>query len=202
MRKVTPERTKQRSWLRVIEKTLAAPFVFVAAVIIILEDWLWDDLARFAAFIGQLPVLRSIESLIVALPPSLALFVFAVPSLLLIPVKLIAFYFIAHGQETLGFVTVLGAKFVGTALVARLFTLTRPKLMRIGWFAWVYEKFISFKQQLYSVLRSTRIYQLAHEQHLRFKSRLRLWFASRKSSWRRRWYAARRISRRGKQDSI
>ena len=202
MRKMTPERTKKRTWLRAIEKTLAAPFVFVAAVIIIIEDWLWDDLARFAAFIGQLPILRSIESLIVALPPYVSLFVFAVPSLLLIPVKLIAFYFIAHGQETLGFVTVLGAKFVGTALVARLFTLTRPKLMRIAWFAWVYEKFISFKKQLYSKLRSTRIYQLAHEQHLRFKSRIRLWFASRKSSWRRRWYAARRISRRGNQNSI
>ena len=199
---MTPERTKQRSWLRVIEKTLATPFVFVAAVIIILEDWLWDDLARFAAYVGQLPILRAIESLIVALPPYLALFVFAVPTLLLIPVKLIAFYFIAHGQETLGFVTVLLAKFVGTAFVARLFVLTRPKLMRIGWFVWVYEKFISFKQQLYSVLRSTRIYQLAHEQHLRFKSRLKLWLASRKSSWRRRWYAARRISRRGNQNSI
>ena len=199
---MTVERTKKQSWLRAIEKTLAAPFVFFAAVIIILEDWLWDDLARLAAFIGQLPILRSIESLIAALPPYLALLVFAVPSLLLIPVKLIAFYFIAHGQETLGFATVMGAKFVGTALVARLFTLTRPKLMRIGWFAWAYERFMAFKQSLYSVLRATRIYQLAHEQHLRFKARLRVWFANRKSSWRRRWYAARRFSRRGNQNSI
>lgn len=199
---MTSERTRKRSWLRVIERTLAAPFVFVAAVIIILEDWLWDDLARLAGFIGQLPILRSIESLIAALPPYLALLVFAVPSLLLIPVKLVAFYFIAHGQETLGFLTVLGAKFVGTALVARLFTLTQPKLMRIAWFAWLYERFMAFKKQLYAKLRSTRIYQLAHEQHLRFKSRLRNWFASRKSSWRRRWYAARRFSRRGNQNSI
>ena len=196
------EQTKKRSWLRVIEKTLAAPFVFVAAVIIILEDWLWDDLARFAAFIGQLPILRSIESLIVALPPYLALFVFAVPSLLLIPVKLIALYFIAHGQETLGFLTVAAAKFVGTALVARLFTLTRPKLMRIGWFAWLYEIFISYKERLYTVLRSTRIYKVAHEQHLRIKARLRSWLASRRSSWRRRWYAARRFTRKGNQNLI
>jgi len=194
--------TPKRSWLRVIEKILAAPFVFVAAVIIILEDWLWDDLARLAAFIGQLPILRSVESLIVALPPYLALLVFAVPSLLLIPVKLIAFYFIAHGRKTLGFLTVLGAKFAGTALVARLFTLTRPKLMQIGWFAWLYERFISFKQRLYTVLRSTRIYKVAHEQHLRIKATLRSWFAGRRSSWRRRWSAARRFSRRGSKNSI
>ena len=197
-----PESTKKRPWRRVIKRILAAPFVFVAAIIIILEDWLWDDLARLAAFIGQLPILRSIEVLIVALPPYLALLVFGVPSLLLIPVKLIAFYFIAHGQETLGFLTVLTAKFVGTALVARLFTLTRPKLMRIGWFAWLYERFISFKEQLYTRLRSTRIYQVAHEQKLRIKARLKFWMAGRRSSWRRRWYAARRFLRKGNENSI
>jgi hypothetical protein len=196
------ESTKKRSWRRAIKRILAAPFVFVAAIIIILEDWLWDDLARFAAFIGQLPILRSIESLIVALPPYLALLVFGVPSLLLIPVKLIAFYFIAHGQETLGFLTVLTAKFVGTALVARLFTLTRPKLMRIGWFAWLYERFISFKEQLYTRLRSTRIYKVAHEQKLRIKARMKIWMAGRRSSWRRRWYAARRFLRKGSENSI
>jgi|SRR4029079_8964140 len=196
---MTREQPKKRAAIR---KILATPFVFVAAVIIILEDWLWDDLARLAAFIGQLPILRSIESLIVALPPYLALFVFGVPSLLLIPVKLLAFYFIAHGQETLGFLTVIAAKFVGTALVARLFVLTRPKLMRIGWFAWIYKKFISFKERLYTTLRSTTIYKVVHELHLRIKARLRSWLANRRSSWRRRWSAARRFSRRGNQNSI
>jgi hypothetical protein len=193
------EQTKKRSWLWAIKKTLAAPLVFVAAVIIILEDWLWDDLARLAAFVGQLPILRSIESLIVALPPYLALFVFAVPSLLLIPVKLIALYFIAHGQKTLGVLTVVAAKFVGTALVARLFILTRPKLMRIGWFASGYERFISFKERLYAFLRSTRIYQVAHEQKLRLKARLKFWLAGRRSSWQRRWHASRRFLRRRNQ---
>jgi hypothetical protein len=196
------QKPPKRSWLRSIKKTLAAPFVFVAAVIIILEDWLWDDLARFAAFVGQLPILRSIESLIVALPPYFALFVFAVPSLLLIPVKLFALYFIANGQKTLGFLTVVAAKLVGTALIARLFTLTRPKLMRIGWFAWLYERFISFKGRLYRILRSTKIYQIAREQHLRIKAGLRLWLLSRRASWLRRWYAARRLSRRGNQNLI
>jgi len=52
---MTSEQPKKRAAIR---KILATPFVFVAAVIIILEDWLWDDLARLAAFIGQLPILR------------------------------------------------------------------------------------------------------------------------------------------------
>jgi hypothetical protein len=36
-----------------LKRLIAAPFVLLAAVIILLEDWLWDDLARLAAAIGQ-----------------------------------------------------------------------------------------------------------------------------------------------------
>ena len=190
------ESFNQKSALRIIKKILAAPFVFFAAIIIILEDWLWDDLARFAAFIGQLPILRPIESLIVALPPYLALLVFAVPTLLLIPVKLIAVYLMTHGQETLGVLTVLAAKFAGTALVARTFTLTRPKLMTIKWFAWLYERFISFKSRLYGFLKDTRIYQSAHELRLRVRATFKSWLTGRRSSLRRRWHAARKLTRR------
>ncbi len=59
---------------------------------------------------------------------------FATPSLLLIPVKLAALYFIAHGQPALGFLTAAAAKIVGTALVARIYTLTQKNLLRIGKF--------------------------------------------------------------------
>jgi hypothetical protein len=193
---VAAKPTVQRSALKTLKRILAAPFVFVAAIVIIFEDWLWDDLARLAAFIGHLPIFRSAETLIVALPPYAALFVFAVPSVLLIPVKLLAVYFMAHGQESLGLLTVLTAKFAGTALVARLFILTRPKLMTIAWFAFLYEKFISFKSRLYALLKSTRIYQVAHEQKLRIKAQLRFWLSGRKSSFRRRWVAARKLMRR------
>jgi hypothetical protein len=185
--------------VKLIKKLLAAPFVVLAAVIILLEDWLWDDLARLAAAIGRLPVLRLIEALIASLPPYVALVVFAVPSLLLIPVKLIALYFISHGQATLGFLTVLGAKIVGTALVARIFALTRPKLLRIAWFAWLYNRFMAFKGRIYAVIKSTRIYRAAHEQHLRLRAAVRSWLAGGRGFWRRRWNAAVKLSRRRKQ---
>ena len=52
-----------------LKKILAAPFVIIAAIIVLLEDWLWDDLVRLTAIIGRLPVLRQIESIIINLPP-------------------------------------------------------------------------------------------------------------------------------------
>src|SRR5581483_11020994 len=118
-----------------LKKILAAPFVLLAAIVILFEDWLWDDLLRLAAALGRLPGLRQIEQLIAALPPYGALAAFSLPSLLLVPVKLAAFWFIAHGRASLGLLTVVMAKIVGTALLARIYALTHTQLLRIAWFA-------------------------------------------------------------------
>jgi hypothetical protein len=161
------------------KKLLAAPFVFIAAIVVLLEDWLWDDLRRMAAAIGRLPVFHQIEALIVSLPPYGSLAIFAAPSLLLIPVKLAALWFIAHGQAWLGLATVVGAKVAGTAMVARIYQLTEPKLLRI-----------------YQVIRSTRLYQTTHRQSQKLREMIRRMLGQRRSFWRRRWDAAVRLWRR------
>jgi hypothetical protein len=181
------------------KRLIAAPFVLLAAVIILLEDWLWDDLARLAAAIGRLPIFRQIEALIVKLPPYAALALFAVPSALLVPVKLIALYFIAHGHAMVGLLTVAAAKIAGTALVARLFTLTRPKLLRIAWVAWLYERFIAFKTRMYAAIKATAAYRAAHQIHLRVRRALKVWIGKRKGFLRRRWNAALKLSRKQEQ---
>lgn len=178
---------------------MAAPFVFLAAVIILLEDWLWDDLARFAAAIGRLPVFRQIEALIIGLPPYAALACFAVPSALLFPVKLGALYLVAHGHAIAGLVTVVAAKVAGTALVARLFTLTRPNLLRIAWFAWVHQRFIAFKARVYAAIKATGVYRAAHQIHCRVRLALKAWVGRRKGFLLRRWNAALKLSRQTKQ---
>jgi hypothetical protein len=182
-----------------LKRLLAAPFVFLAAVFILLEDWLWDDLARLAAAIGRLPVFHQIESLIARLPPYGALFFFGAPSLLLVPVKLIALYFVSHGHATFGLVTIIAAKVAGTALVARIFNLTRPALMRIGWFARLYNWFVAFKARIYDSIKSTGVYKAAHRQNLRMRKALKEWLSGRRGFWRRRWDAALKLSRRPKQ---
>ena len=187
---------QRKPFWKLVKKVLTAPFCLLAAIIIIFEDWLWDDLARIAAFFGQLPILRTIEALITSLPPYLSLIVFAVPSLLLIPVKLLAVYFVAHGQATMGLVTVIAAKVIGTAVIARLFTITRPKLLRIPWFVWLHDRVVAFKTRIYSYLHATAIYRTVHEYRLRLRNTIRAWMLSRRSSFRRRWQAVVRWTRR------
>lgn len=181
------------------KKLLAAPFVFVAALVILFEDWLWDDLARMAAAVGRLPIFRQIETLIISLPPYGSLAVFGAPSLLLVPVKLMALWFIAHGHAGLGLLTVVAAKITGTALVGRIYFLTEPKLLRIGWFARLHARFVVFKARVYNAIKSTRIYQRTHRQYLRLRERFHLWRQNRRGVWRRRWLAAVKLLRRPNQ---
>jgi len=196
---VTPDsKSKARNKRLTLKKVLTAPLVLIAAVIIIIEDWLWDDLARLAAYVGRLPGLRSLEAFIGSLPPYLALLFFATPSLLLIPLKLISLYFLTHGKAWLGLLTIVVAKFAGTALVARIFMLTQPALMRIAWFAWLYTWFIAFKTRIYDVLKATALYQAAHRLHLQVRGALRDWIGHRRGVWRTRWQATRRFLRRHK----
>jgi len=174
------------------KRLLTWPFLLVAAVVVLVEDWLWDDLQRLAAALGRLPILRRLEAWIGRLPPYGALCLFAVPSLFLVPVKLIALYLLSHGQATTGIVVVVSAKVAGTALVARVFSLTKPKLLTLGWFAWLYGKVVAFKARLYGAIHATPVYRAAHAFSVRLRGRLRTWFAGRPGFLRRRYEVAKR----------
>jgi len=180
------------------KKLLSAPFVLIAAIFVLLEDWLWDDLQRLAAAIGRLPVFRQLEGLIVGLPPYGALALFAAPSLMLFPVKLAALWFIAHGQPVFGFLIAAAAKIAGTALIARIYQLTETKLLLIGWFAWLHTRFVAFKARVYDTIKATRIYQRIRRQSQVLREWFRRFKQARKSFWRRRWEAAVKFSRRTK----
>jgi hypothetical protein len=179
-----------------LKRLIAAPFVLIAAIIILFEEWLWDDLQRVAAAVGRLPFFRKLESFISTAPPYAALAMFAAPSLLLIPVKLVALYFIAHGYPALGVTTVIGAKLVGTALIARIYALTHSNLVRIGWFARLYDRFMAFKTRIHEAIRSSELYKAARRMVLEIRAAAAEFFSKRRSLWRSRWDAALRFSRR------
>jgi hypothetical protein len=98
---------------------------------------------------------------IARLPPYVALVVFALPSLLLMPLKFLALFLVAKGQLVLAAILFAVAKVVATALVARLFMLTQPALMQIGWFAWGYERFMPWKEALVDYVRASWVWRVA-----------------------------------------
>ena len=106
--------------------------------------------------------------------------------MLLIPVKLVALYLIAYGQPIIGLMTFIGAKIVGTALVARIFALTQHNLLRIGWFTWLYDRFLAFKTHVHEAVKSTGVYKAAHRLRLRMRVALVEISRGRRTLWRSR----------------
>ena len=66
----------------------------LVAVVIFIEEWGFRPLTAWAARLAQWPPLARLEARIRALGPRQALALFLLPSLLLLPVKLLALWFI------------------------------------------------------------------------------------------------------------
>ncbi len=145
-----------------ILRGLKALFHWAVALLILFEEWGWEPLGRLLARIGRLPVLRTIERRIAALPPYGALAVFFLPSLALIPVKLAALWLIAEGQHMLGVAVILAAKVAGTAVLARLFALTQPALMQLAWFAGLHARWSAWKAMVVARVRASAAWQAIH----------------------------------------
>ncbi len=90
---------------------------------------------------ARLAALRPIERLgeaILALPPVATLVLFLVPFAVLEPFKIYALVLIAGGHFASGSVMLAASHLASIVLVERLFRLTKPKLLTIGWFARVH----------------------------------------------------------------
>ena len=127
----------------------------VLALVVLFAEWGWRPLAALLGQLRRLALVARLENWIQTLPPYGALAVFTVPSLLLLPLKLLALYFVAHGQQLTALGLIAVAKLGGTALVARLFILTGPQLMRIGWFARSYNLIMPWKERLFAQIRAS-----------------------------------------------
>ena len=125
------------------------------ALVVLFEEWGWRPLAQMLGQLRRLALVARLEDWIGTLPPYGALAVFAGPSVLLLPLKLIGLYLIAHGHKLSAIGLIAFAKIVGTAIVARLFLLTRPQLMRIDWFARVYNLIVPWKERLFAQIRAS-----------------------------------------------
>jgi hypothetical protein len=144
----------------------------VLALLILLEEWGWQPLAELAGRLARWRPWARAEIAIARLPPYAALAVFALPSALLLPLKFLALFLIAKGQLALAGLLFAAAKVGATALVARLFMLTKPALMQIGWFAWGYDRFIPWKNALEEYVRSSYVWRLGRVWKERMKRAL------------------------------
>lgn len=131
------------------------------ALIVVFEEWGWRPLANLLGSLARLKPIAWIEGKIRQLPPYGALAIFALPSASLFPLKLLALYLIAQGKTVLATGLFIGAKVVGTAIIARLYMLTEHALMRIGWFKRGYDVLMPYKHALVDWVHDSVVWRYA-----------------------------------------
>jgi hypothetical protein len=146
-----------RSLLRPLKWLLS----WLVVLVILFEEWGWEPLLRLAAAFARLPPVAWLERRIELLPPRAALAVFLAPTLLLLPIKLLALWFIGQGHALFGLLVIVAAKIAGTALLARLFLLTRPQLLQVVWFADLHARWSAIKENLMAMMRASAAWHLA-----------------------------------------
>lgn len=132
---------------------LRRTFIALLALILLFEEWGWEALAALMARLARLPLWARVERWISALPPWAAIAMFFIPAAALLPIKLLALFLIGRGHAFAGLVVLLAAKVAGTAILARLFTLTQPALMRLPWFARWYPRWKTWKDGVMDQVR-------------------------------------------------
>jgi hypothetical protein len=119
------------------------PLLILLALIFLFEAWLWEHLKPIVGWLVAWIPWQNLKARVAAaierLPPYATLLVFLVPITLLLPVKFLGLWLLARGLWLGAMATLLLAKVVSMGIMAFIFELTRPKLLQIGWFRWLYE---------------------------------------------------------------
>jgi len=176
---------------RFLKRLFLPPLIVLAALWMFIEEWLWNHLVTFTQWVARAPFFRWIEARLAKLSPYGAMAVLFIPALLLLPIKIAALYFIAHGRAATGVMVIIGAKILGTAVVARLFTVCRPALLSIQWFRRLFEGILRLKARLYGYIKSSAAWRAA----VRSKNYLKSWLP-RGGRFRRMWRALGEVLRR------
>lgn len=148
----------------------------VVAAIVFIEDVLLHYLGRLMAAISRWPPIAKVEHWLRGLPPWAAVIAFAAPSILILPVKLAAVWFALHHKYTLSVLSIVTGKLLATALVARLYRVLHPTLMRMPWFVRAETWLFTWRDRLYAFMRALPAWQKAAALVRQAKAWMRSWF--------------------------
>jgi hypothetical protein len=154
----------------VIKKALLSIF----AIIVIIEEWLWDVLALAGQWISRVLHLETFDVWLSNASPKQALLTFFIPLIIVTPFNILAVFLLAHGAILQGILLEIGVKLFGTLLIARIFRLVKTALLTFGWFAKIYNTISDVLHWAHDVIHQTAIYRLS----LKFKTAIKIQMAA------------------------
>jgi hypothetical protein len=176
---------------RFLRRLFTPPLYVLAVLVILVEDFLWDPLQRIVGAIIRRLHLQRAEAWLARRRPYTALALFLVPMALVFPLKLLAVFLMTRGWVAGGVGLLLGAKVAGTAVLARLFTICKPALLSIEWFARAHRWVVGLEEAAMAWLRASAAWRAARALKAAFRARF-----ARSSFLSRRWHAIRARLRR------
>src|SRR4029077_4998618 len=124
-------------------RRLVKPLWILLALFFLFEAWLWEHLRPLVAAVVNVIAWDRLKArfaaLIEWLAPWAVLIVFVVPFLVLLPLTFLEFYLLVQRQWIAAILVLVLAKLVGLGVTAFIFDMTRPKLLQMAWFRWLYE---------------------------------------------------------------
>jgi hypothetical protein len=132
-------------------KRILKSVIFALAATYFLVDAIFMIFARpFTNRIAEHWIFGSLRVWILSLRPYSALALFAVPLIVLEPVKPVAAYLAGTGHIAVGMIVLVMGELLKLVLVERLFSVSRNKLISIPAFVWTYGRYLQAKEWLES----------------------------------------------------
>jgi hypothetical protein len=124
-------------------RRLTKPLLILLAIAFLIEAWLWEHLRPLVAAVVNVIAWDKLKArlarLVERLPPWAVLIVFVIPFIVLLPLKFLEVYFIVHRQWIAAIFILVLAKLLGLGVTAFIFDVTKPKLLQMAWFRWLYD---------------------------------------------------------------
>ncbi len=155
------EETKHKNprWLDLVRRILSIPLTILVLIFFLLEDLFLGILRPIFRLVGALSPFVALSAWLKRLPPYVALVVFAVPFILLEPVKVFSIFWIGLGHFVSGAMLLIVSYILSLLIVERMFHVTRDQLLSIAWFAWGYRLIMHVKAWAFERLESTALWK-------------------------------------------
>jgi len=131
------------------------------AVLIIIEEWLWEALNHLAHRLVKLLRLDGFERWLISLSPVHSLIAFVIPLLVVMPINLLALRLIVQGMVFQGVLLEVFAKLFGTLFISRVFSLTKQQLLTYKIINFTYKTISCWLDWAHKKVIETTIYKKA-----------------------------------------
>ncbi len=146
------------------------------AIILIIEEWLWDALSAFGHALVRRLNLQRVELWLSLTPPNTALVAFLIPILLIITINVAVVKLMVLGQLLKALLLEILAKLLATLIIARVFALTKPQLLTFRYISLIYTTVTTWLNWAHEKIVQTAIYRLSKRWKTEIKLKFAAWF--------------------------